>query len=118
MDLRGGVFAHHVQAQEIGGTGLGAGAGHYRNDLARAHVAALFQHLLGKVDHGFSGVGLGAADGRGAPEKIEAVDGDLNGAEREDGRGGVVLGELARRGPRLCKQRDAAQVELVGGVAG
>ena len=37
-------------------------------------------------------------------------------AEREDGRGGVVLGKLARRGARLGEERDAAQVQIVGGV--
>jgi aconitase A len=29
-----GVLAHHVQAEEVGGTGLGAGAGHDGDDLA------------------------------------------------------------------------------------
>ena len=81
-----------------------------------AHIAALLEQALGHIDQRLSGVDLGAADGRGAPEQVEAVDGDFDRAEREDGRGGVVLRELARGGAGLGEERDAAQVKIVGGV--
>ena len=110
------VFAEHVQAEEVGGTGLGAGAGDDGDDFAGSHVAVLLEQALGAIDQGLGGVDLGAADGGGAPEQVEAIDGDLDGAEREDGRGGVVLGELAGGGSGLGEEGDAAQVEIVGGV--
>ena len=105
-----------MQAQEVGRAGLGAGAGDDGDHLARPDVAALFQQVLGAIHQRLGGVDLGAADGRGAPQQVEAIDGDLDRAEREDGRRGVVLGELPGGDSRLGKQRNAAQVQVVGGV--
>jgi len=60
---------------------------------------------------------LGTEDGRGAPQQADPIDGDFDRAEGEDGRRRMMLGELARGLPRLGKQRNAAQVKVVGGVA-
>src|ERR1039458_5669052 len=43
-----GVFAKDVEAEEVGGTGLGAGAGHDGDDFARPHEAALFEEAFGE----------------------------------------------------------------------
>ena len=59
---------------------------------------------------------LGQRIGSRAPQQVEAIDGDFDGAEREDGHGGVVLGELARGRAGLGEERDGAQVQIVGGV--
>ena len=112
------VFAENVEAEEVGGTGLGAGAGDDGDDLAGTDIAALHEQAFGAIDQGLGGVDLGAADGSGSPEQVEAIDGDLDRAEGEDGRGGVVFGELAGGGSRLGEEGDAAQVEIVGGVGG
>jgi len=82
------ALTHYVQAQEVGGTGFGARAGHNGDDLAGLHVAVLLEQVLSALDQGLRRVDLGAADGRGAPQQVEAVDGDLDRTEREDGAEG------------------------------
>src|ERR1035438_535620 len=110
------ALSHHVKAQEVGGTRLGARAGHNGDDLARLDVASLLKEVLGALDKCLSRVDLGAADGRGAPKQVEAIDGDLDGAEGEDGRRGVIFRELTSRVSRLGKQRNAAQIKVVRGM--
>ena len=80
------VFADHVQAEEVGGAGAGARAGHNGDDIAGLDVAALSEQLFGALDHGLVGINLGAEDGGCAPQKVETVDGNFNRAECEDGR--------------------------------
>jgi len=102
LPLRGGkelcafrVLANHVQAEEVGGAGLGAGSGDDGDDLALADEAILLEQVLGHIDQRLGGVDLGAADGGCTPEQVEAIDGDIDRAEGVDGRRGMILGELA-----------------------
>jgi len=44
------VLAHDVEAEEVGGAGLGAGSGDDGDDLAGADEAALFEQAFGDVD--------------------------------------------------------------------
>ena len=108
------VLAHYVQAQEVGGAGLGPCAGHNRNHLATAHVALLQQLVLRHFHQGLGRVHLRAADRRRSPKQVQPVDGDFDRAQREDRRAGVILRKLPRRCARLREQRDAAQVQVVG----
>ena len=110
------ALAHHVQAEEVGGTGFCTRAGDDSDDFAGLDVAALFEEVLSALDQRLCGVDLGTANGRCAPQQVEAIDGDLDRAERKDGRRGVVFGELAGRVARLGEERDAAQVKVVCGV--
>ena len=105
-----------MQAQEVGRAGLGARAGDDGDDLAGLDVAVLFEQALGALDQRLGGVDLGAEDRGGAPQQAEAIDGDFDRAEREDGRRGVILRELAGGLSRLGEERNAAQVQVVGGV--
>src|ERR1039457_6966914 len=107
------MLAEHVQAKEVGRTGLGSGAGYDGDDFTGLDEVAMQKQVLGAVDQRLSAADLGTSDGRGGPEQMEAIDGDFDGAEREDGRGGVVLGELAGGAARLSEEGNAAQVEIV-----
>jgi len=82
------VLANHVQAEEVCGTGLGAGAGDDGDDLALADEAILLEQVLGHIDQRLGGVGPWAADGGCTPEQVEAIDGDIDRAEGVDGREG------------------------------
>src|ERR1035437_8155942 len=85
------LFAHHMQAEEVGGAGPGARASDDGDDLAGFYIASLCEQPFGALDKGLGGGDLGTTDGGGAPEQVEAIDGDLDGAEGEDRRRRVIL---------------------------
>src|SRR5580698_3008936 len=88
------AVAELVQAEEVGAAGLGTGAGDDGYDFALVDVAVLLEQGFSEFDHGFGGLHLGAMDGDYSPEEVEAVDGDVDGAEGVDGRCRLVLGKL------------------------
>ena len=82
------------------------------------HVAILLEQAFSNVDECFGRVDLWATNRGGAPEQVEAIDCDLDRAERKDRRGRVILRELTGRCPRLGEKRDAAEIQVVGSVRG